>query len=146
MLILVCALWRAVTQTKLQPLKRSQAFIFSFMWNAGFLFSASAAVRDWSVVRCSLFSPSSSGTRIALKGWSKFATVRGDSLADLLQKFSHPCMQTHVPKTMIMHMDLHRYGVSVKSWIMTVVLQLNIRITETWERCCDLQGLSVFIY
>lgn len=53
-LILVCALWRTVTQTKVQPLKRFQAFIFSFMWNAGFLFSAWAAVHGWCVVRCSL--------------------------------------------------------------------------------------------
>lgn len=114
----------------------------------------------WSDVLFSVtFPPSPSGTGIAFQGWSKFATVRGDSLAGFLQEFSHYCMQTLVPGKIIMHIDLHRYGhmqrrVALSSlwshelWQLCFNLILGSLLLhpKTHERCCDTQGSRMFIY
>lgn len=117
-----------MTQTKLQPLKRSRAFIFNFMWNAGFLFSAllpfTTGVRS-DVLFSVTFPPSSCRTGIAFKGWSKFAAVRGDWLAEvlsLLHANTRPWRNDRACRS------AQTWSLSLKSWIVTVVLQLNIGI------------------
>lgn len=139
-----------MTQTKLQPLKRSRAFIFNFMWNAGFLFSASAAVHHWSAVRCSLFGHFPSVFVQDRNSFQRLVQVcrcpRGLACRGVV---TPACKHSSLEKWSRMSICTDMESLwSHELWQLcfSLILGSPLLHQKPRERCCDAQGLRMFIF
>lgn len=110
------------------------------MWNAGFLCSASTAFHRWSVVRCSLFGHFPSVFKRDRNSFSglvqvchcprRFACRLFAEVFSLLHANTCPRKNNHAYRSAQIwtHAKKSCFIISLKSWIMTIVLQLNIRV------------------